>query len=125
MKTITELQDYQNLAQRTAGTNEDVNSDVLEKRLCLIEGEGYEKLIFLLVSLHKAAVVGDDATRLKSLLFYGKDKGKDVDHKKPLALGGSSSKSNLRLRSQHANRSDKSTIFKGKKTTRPKNPRKG
>lgn len=48
--------------------------------------------------------------------------GKDVDHKKPLAQGGTSKMSNLRLRSQKANRSDKGTIFKGKRTTRPKNP---
>lgn len=52
-------------------------------------------------------------------------KGKDVDHKKPIALGGSTARSNLRLRGHKANISDKSTIFKGKKTTRPKNPRKG
>lgn len=49
--------------------------------------------------------------------------GKDVDHKKPLSQGGAkTSDSNLRLRSEHANRADKGTIFKGKKTTRPKNP---
>ena len=52
-------------------------------------------------------------------------KGKDVDHKKPIALGGKTVSSNLRIRNPSANRSDKSTIFKGKKTTRPKNPRKG
>lgn len=52
-------------------------------------------------------------------------KGKDVDHIKPLALGGKGSLSNLRLRNKHANRADKSTIFRGKKTTRPKNPRRG
>ena len=49
-------------------------------------------------------------------------KGKDVDHKKPLSQGGSTKMSNLRLRSEHSNRADKGTIFKGKKTTRPKNP---
>ena len=48
---------------------------------------------------------------------------KDVDHVKPISLGGKTEPSNLRIRSQHANRSDKSTIFDGKKTTRPKDPR--
>jgi hypothetical protein len=51
-------------------------------------------------------------------------KGKDVDHKKPVAQGGSNSMSNLRLRDRKENQSDKGTIFKGKRTTRPKNPRK-
>jgi 5-methylcytosine-specific restriction endonuclease McrA len=50
-------------------------------------------------------------------------KGKDVDHKTPIALGGKTEMSNLRIRNAHSNRSDKSTIFKGKKTTRPKHPR--
>jgi hypothetical protein len=48
--------------------------------------------------------------------------GKDVDHKKPLAQGGSYGVGNLRLRDSKENQSDKGTIFKGKKTTRPKNP---
>lgn len=48
--------------------------------------------------------------------------GKDVDHKRPLSQGGSSKISNLRLRNASENRADKGTIFKGKKTTRPKNP---
>lgn len=34
-----------------------------------------------------------------------KGDGKDVDHKKPLAKGGSNSRSNLRVRSASANRS--------------------
>lgn len=34
-----------------------------------------------------------------------KGDGKDVDHKKPMAKGGSNAKSNLRVTSQHANRS--------------------
>ena len=44
---------------------------------------------------------------------YGKQKAKqmlkhkDVDHKKALKAGGSSKKSNLRLRSIHSNRGDK------------------
>lgn len=46
----------------------------------------------------------------------------DVDHKKPLSQGGSNKASNLRLRNRHENRADKGTIFKGKKTTRPKHP---
>lgn len=35
-----------------------------------------------------------------------KGDGKDVDHKKPLRAGGSSSDSNTRVRSRKANRSD-------------------
>lgn len=50
--------------------------------------------------------------------------GKDVDHVKPLAQGGGITIGNLRLRKPLANQSDKGTIFKGKKTTRPKNPTK-
>ena len=49
--------------------------------------------------------------------------GKDVDHKKPAAQGGKTTLSNLRLRDEHENRADKGTIFKGKRTTRPKDPR--
>lgn len=52
-------------------------------------------------------------------------KGRDDDHKRPIALGGKNTMSNLRLRSHKANISDKSNIFKGRRTTRPKNPRKG
>jgi hypothetical protein len=48
--------------------------------------------------------------------------GKDVDHITPDAQGGATTIGNLRLRDPHANRSDKGTIFKGKKTTRPKDP---
>lgn len=47
--------------------------------------------------------------------------GKDVDHKKPLSEGGSNNPSNWRLRDATDNRSDKH-MFKGKRTTRPKNP---
>jgi hypothetical protein len=36
-----------------------------------------------------------------------KGDGKDVDHKVPLSKGGSTSKSNLRVKSVHANRSYK------------------
>ena len=35
-----------------------------------------------------------------------KGDGKDVDHKKPLRAGGSTSRSNLRVRSVKSNRSD-------------------
>jgi hypothetical protein len=35
-----------------------------------------------------------------------KGDGKDVDHKKPLRSGGTTTKSNLRVRSVKANRSD-------------------
>jgi 5-methylcytosine-specific restriction endonuclease McrA len=48
--------------------------------------------------------------------------GMDLDHKHPLAQGGSNTSSNLRLRSVHSNRADKGSIFKGKRTTRPKHP---
>lgn len=34
-----------------------------------------------------------------------KGDGKDVDHKKPLSKGGSNDRSNLRVQSQHDNRS--------------------
>lgn len=34
-----------------------------------------------------------------------KGDGKDVDHRKPLAKGGSNAETNLRVRSEHANRS--------------------
>lgn len=34
-----------------------------------------------------------------------KGDGKDVDHRKPIVKGGSNAKSNLRVTSQHANRS--------------------
>lgn len=51
--------------------------------------------------------------------------GRDVDHKKPLSQGGSNRPSNWRLRDDNANRADKGTIFRGKKTTRPKDPRNG
>ena len=37
-------------------------------------------------------------------------RGKDVDHKRPLALGGTNAKSNLRVRSIAANRGDKSMM---------------
>ena len=54
------------------------------------------------------------ATKAKSMMA-----GKDVDHKKQLIHGGSNAHSNLRLRDPSENRSDKS-MFKGKRTTRPK-----
>ena len=41
--------------------------------------------------------------------------GKDVDHKKPLAKGGSNAKSNLRVRSESANRSFKRNSKAGMK----------
>jgi hypothetical protein len=39
-------------------------------------------------------------------------RGKDVDHKVPLSRGGSTRTSNLRVRSVHANRGDKSMMRK-------------
>lgn len=39
-------------------------------------------------------------------------RGKDVDHKVPLSKGGSTRASNLRVRSVHANRGDKSMFDK-------------
>lgn len=44
-----------------------------------------------------------------------KGDGKDVDHKKPLAKGGSNSTSNLRVRSKSANRSFARTKSAGMK----------
>jgi len=46
-----------------------------------------------------AKVVGEAALR-----------GKDVDHKRPLSKGGTNSLSNLRVRSVHSNRGDKSMM---------------
>lgn len=58
----------------------------------------------------------------KALLMI---RGKDIDHIKPLSQGGSKTDmSNLRIRNRKENQSDKGTIFRGKKTTRPANPRK-
>lgn len=52
----------------------------------------------------------DDVKRKKARREYdtaGIDrKGKDIDHKKPLAKGGTDAKNNLRLRSSHANEAD-------------------
>jgi hypothetical protein len=42
-------------------------------------------------------------------------RGKEVDHIRPLASGGSGSMSNLRVRSVAANRGDKSMFKKKKK----------
>lgn len=53
------------------------------------------------------------ATKAKQMM-----EGKDVDHVKDIASGGSNSESNLRLRDASDNRADKS-MFKGKRTTRP------
>ena len=44
-----------------------------------------------------------------------KGDGKDVDHKTPLAKGGSNNKSNLRVRSESANRSFKRNSKAGMK----------
>lgn len=46
-----------------------------------------------------------------------KGDGKDIDHKKPLRSGGSNSKSNQRVRSQSANRSDNGGTGGRKKRT--------
>jgi len=48
--------------------------------------------------------------RREMLRIHGKAalKGKDIDHKKSLASGGSGNRSNLRIRSASANRADKS-----------------
>ena len=40
-----------------------------------------------------------------------KGDGKDVDHKKPLSKGGSNDRSNLRVTTQHANRSRKNGLI--------------
>mgnify|MGYP001210632506 CR=1 FL=1 len=52
----------------------------------------------------------DDAKRAKARRIYDKagiDRtGKDIDHKKALAAGGSAGRSNLRLRDKKANQAD-------------------
>lgn len=45
-------------------------------------------------------------------------KGKDIDHKRPVRLGGTNTPSNLRLRSPHANRADKSVFTKSRPKAR-------
>jgi hypothetical protein len=47
--------------------------------------------------------------RREMLRIYGKAalKGRDIDHVKALKAGGSNAMSNLRIRSVHANRADK------------------
>ena len=45
-------------------------------------------------------------------------KGKDVNHKKPLSVGGSNKRSNLNLKPEKKNQEKQ--MFKGKRTTRPK-----
>lgn len=51
-----------------------------------------------------------DLKRKKARRLYDKEgidrKGKDIDHKKALAEGGSAGKSNLRLRDKHENQAD-------------------
>lgn len=86
MRIITELSDYEKLAQRTAGTNDDVNMDTIIERIADVPANregGYNGLLSVLISLLKFSRVGDDATRLKSQLFYGKLKplGFDTDIK--------------------------------------------
>lgn len=48
-----------------------------------------------------AKILGESAIR-----------GKDIDHKRPLSKGGGNSIGNLRVRSVHANRGDKSMMRK-------------
>ena len=52
----------------------------------------------------------DDAKRAKARAKYDKAgidrKGKDIDHKKKLAAGGTSARSNLRLRDSSENQAD-------------------
>ena len=61
----------------------------------------------------KPSVVKDRAKRnsarrmLEEEGKVSKGDGKDVDHKKPLKSGGTTTKSNLRVRSVKANRGDK------------------
>lgn len=78
----------------------------------------------------KAGRAASNRARLKMLKMltrkYGEAvakrmmEGKHVDHIKPKSQGGSNATSNLRLRDAKENISDKGTIFKGKRTTRPK-----
>lgn len=50
-----------------------------------------------------------NTARRQAVAVHGKTalKGKDIDHKIPLSKGGSNSKSNRRIVSQHTNRSYK------------------
>lgn len=48
--------------------------------------------------------------KVKKLVGAAAVKGKDIDHKRPIAKGGSNNISNLRIRSVHANRGDKSMM---------------
>jgi len=50
--------------------------------------------------------------RYEEIKRYGKEalKGIEIDHRRPLAAGGSNAPSNWRLRSPHANKADK-TVF--------------
>ena len=54
--------------------------------------------------------VARNKARREMLKIHGKAalKGKDIDHKKALEAGGSGAMSNLRIRSVHSNRADKS-----------------
>lgn len=81
MRIITELSDYEKLAQRTAGTNEDVNNNTIIQRIDAGGGGVYKDgIMFLLVTLFNFCKKGDEATRLKSELFYGKKKGCGFDN---------------------------------------------
>lgn len=58
----------------------------------------------------KTGEVKDQLERQRARRMYDKlgikRKGKDIDHKDPIRTGGKSVRSNLRLRSKHANESD-------------------
>ncbi len=62
------------------------------------------------------AHIAETAERVEARRFMVKKlgkaavQGKDVDHKHPVVEGGTNAPSNLRLRSPHANRGDKSFL---------------
>ena len=63
---------------------------------------------------HNKSYMADQRERMRARYWAVKRlgekalQGKDLDHIKPLAAGGSNSPSNWRIRSIHANRGDKS-----------------
>lgn len=71
-KEITSPDQYQELAQRTAGTDETFTKEKLIERLG--DRKSIKNLISSLVDFTN---YGNDATTLKSKIFYGKDKKVD------------------------------------------------
>ena len=55
--------------------------------------------------IHKRVLRNHARRTFEAMGLVHKGDGKDVDHIHPLSKGGSGSRSNLRVRSEHANRS--------------------